>query len=338
MTPESDRLNLLIELRRFAEAEAAAREMIARDPDAARGYVNLARALHAQNKPEAIDAARDGVRKGPTDAWAVGTLACVLNWFGRVTEARTHAEEAVRLDPHSAWNRSMLANVLFNLNRFRDARRHATDGLALDPLNESLVRWKGWAEHRSGEYDEALRTANAGLVHHPNSHLLLNLIGCVQWTRAEKTWARARVRRHRAADAALREAVRLDPAQPAYRDNLRNNALACRLHLLGTLFVSAFVALVVVPVGAAAALAVWPVSQPRAGCTAILLVVSFLCVAVFANTNEAALAAPLARLGAPAVPLTPQERSDGRSHLCAVAVATVAPYAVLVCVLLWPAG
>ncbi|MBM3981687.1 MAG: hypothetical protein FJ304_15705 [Planctomycetes bacterium] len=137
-------------------------------------------------------------------------------------------------------------------------------------------------------------------------------------------------RLHRAGDAALRDALRLDSAQPAYRDNLRNNALSCRLHLCGTLFLSAFVVLVVVPVGAAAALAVWPVSQPRAGCTAILLAVSFPCVVVFANTNEA----PLARLGVPAVPVTPRERRDGWAHLCAVAVATVAPYVVLVCVLL----
>src|SRR5439155_22874626 len=137
---------------------------------------------------------------------------------------------------------------LFNLNRFGDARAQAVQGLRFDPLSESLFRWKGWAEHKMGEQAEALRTAEEGLKHHPNSHLLLNLIGCIKWTDAEKTWGAKRLRRHRDADVFLHESIRLDPTQSAYRDNLRGNAVSCRKHVVGNGLALAAVAVAVVPI------------------------------------------------------------------------------------------
>src|SRR5262249_32282945 len=96
---DNDRLNLLLELKRYADAEKLAREAIGRDPHWASGYTHLARALVSLNKKdEAIAAAREGVRKAPTDPWAHATLGCVLNWFGDAKTALEPAQEAVRLD------------------------------------------------------------------------------------------------------------------------------------------------------------------------------------------------------------------------------------------------
>src|SRR5262245_36047856 len=228
MISDNERLNLLLDLRRYADAEKAAREVIAKNPDWGAGYTHLARALIGLNKPnEAIDAAREGVRKAPHDAWAFGTLACALNWFGQCKEALEPSEQAIKLDPRYVWAYAMTANILYTLNRFDAAREKTLEGLRLDPTHESLYRWKGWAEHKRGLHDEALATAQEGLKHHPNSHLLLNLIGCIKWTQAEKLWHGPRLRMHREADVMLRESVRLDPTQPAYRATLAATPVRC---------------------------------------------------------------------------------------------------------------
>jgi tetratricopeptide (TPR) repeat protein len=335
MSSENDRLNLLLDLRRYADAEKVARDAIGRDPQWASAYTHLARALMGQNKKEAIDAAREGARKAPHDAWAVGTLACALNWFGLSKEALEPAEQAVKLDPRYAWAYAMLSNILFNLNRFKDAHAKAVEGLRFDPLNESLFRWKGWAEHKMGEQKEALLTAEEGLKHHPNSHLLLNLIGCVKWTQAEKLLlGPKRLRLHRAADELIRESIRLDPTQQAYRDNLRGNTRACRQPLVGVVLTLACVVFVVVPVFVAANVVVRAGDPNKAEMVTALCMMAFIVAMGFANCQGIALVAPLARFGVPAAPVTPAERRAGRAQLAAFAVLAVAPYGVLVVALL----
>lgn len=336
MTSDNERLNLLLDLRRNADAEKLARDAIGRDPQWAAAYTHLARALMGQNKKEAIDAAREGARKAPHDAWAVGTLACALNWFGQAKEALQPAEEAIRLDPRYAWAYAMLSNVLYNLNRFKDARAKAVEGLRHDPLNESLFRWKGWAEHKLGEQAEALRTAEEALKHHPNSHLLLNLIGCIKWTAAEKTWGVKRLRGHRDADAMLRESIRLDPTQPAYRDNLRGNAVSCRVHLVGNAVSLAYVLLTGIPVGAFTLGVVRHWSQPYATITALFTVAAFAVVAVVAVSDRCALWAPLGRLRAPTVPLTARERRLAKLEIAGYALLMLFPYGIAGWAMLWP--
>jgi tetratricopeptide (TPR) repeat protein len=336
MTSDNDRLNLLLDLRRYADAERMARDAIGRDPQWAAGYTHLARALMGQNKADAVDAAREGARKAPHDAWAVGTLACVLNWFDRPKEALEPAEEAIRLDPQYAWAYAMLSNVLYNLGRYTDARQKAVQGLRFDPLSESLFRWKGWAEHKLGEQAEALRTAEEGLKHHPNSHLLLNLIGCVRWSRAEKSHGRKRLREHRAADALLRDSIRLDPTQPAYRDNLRGNAASCRKYLVTNGLTLVAIAAVLVPL--LGLLVATPPGAPlgQQPLVGLLLPVGVcgLLSLLFVQSERFALSLPLDRFGVPSLPTTRGDRLFARFCLSGYALCLLVPYLILACLLL----
>lgn len=329
MITDNDRLNLLLDLRRYADAEKLAREAIGRDPQWASAYAHLARALMGQNKPEAIEAAREGARKAPHDAWAIGTLACALNWFGKTQEALESAEEALRLDPRYAWSYAMLANILYNLGRFGDARMRAVQGLAFDPTSESLFRWKGWAEHKMGEQAEALRTAEEALKHHPNSHLLLNLIGCIKWTEADKTWGLKRLRLHREADAMLRESIRIDPTQAVYRDNLRANAVSCRKHVVGNAATAVAVAVAVVPVLLILGLSS-PADRDRAKFAILLSALSVILALGFAAIDQFNFALPLDRFGVPGVPTTPLDRLVVRFALSMYAFFVLAPYGLAV--------
>jgi len=330
---DNDRLNLLFDLRRYRDAAEVAREAIAKNPEWGAGYTHLARALiNLNKKDEAIAAAREGARKEPRDAWAIGTLACALNWFGQSKEALGPALEAVRLDHRYPWVHAMLANILFNLNRFEDARRQAVAGLNHDPLCESLFRWKGWAEHKLDRHDQALATANEGLKHHPNSHLIMNLVGCIRWSLAEKTWGPRRLRGHREADAILREAVRLDPAQQAYRDNLRGNAASCRQHV-GGLLPALCILLVVAPVcliGMAVISA-----QGRDWLVTVVATICAFVVSLLASDSRAVQSLRLERWNIPEVPIPDEERRKGQIELRLLGLVMLIPWAIAVVVWFW---
>lgn len=330
---DTERLNLLIGLRRFADAEKAAREAIGRDANWGPGYTHLARTLmYLQRGEEAIEAAREGVRKSPQDAWALGTLACALNWFNRTKESLEPAEQAVKIDPTYAWAYAMLANILFNLNRIKKARQAAIDGLKYEPDSESLIRWKGWSEHSLKLYDEALATAEAAVAQHPNSHLLLNLLGSVKWSMAETKVVR-RLGLHREADRALADAVRLSPTDSAYRGNQRDNAVSARSFILQTILPLLGIAFLVLPSVAFAALAGY---LPSGDARFVPLVFSCLFVVATAiprATSAAALTAPLDRFNVPRAPVDDRERKQGRAEWVAYLIFFAAPYGAMVCVL-----
>ncbi|MBX9583255.1 MAG: tetratricopeptide repeat protein [Gemmataceae bacterium] len=323
MTPDAERLNLLIGLRRYAEAEAVAREAIGRDPHWGGGYTHLARALINRNRAEeAIAAAREGVRLAPKDAWAAGTLACALNWFNRTRDALDPARQAVRLDPTYAWAYAMLANILYGLGRFEEARQAAADGLARDPAVESLYRWKGWAEHALGRYDEARRTAADGARRHPNSHLLLNLLGRVEWSRAEQARGRRRLALHRAADAALSAAARLDPSQPAYRTNRRENATAARRHVVRAVLTAA--AVVNLVPAAVFAVVAQPTGSDRFYLLPLAAAVAGVLIAPFIEASPGTMfALPLGRL--PTAPPEPGDRWTAIVELAGYVLLLFAP-------------
>jgi hypothetical protein len=326
---DNDRLNLLLDLKRYADAEKLARGAVARDPEWASGYTHLARALVSQNKKdESIAAAREGVRKAPTDPWAHATLACVLNWFGDAKGALEPAKEAVRLDHRYSWAAAMLANILFNLNRFQESLDAALEGLKHDPLSETLFRWKGWAEHKLGRPADALVTADEGLKHHPNSHLLVNLIGCIGWTESEKLRGLRRLRGHRSADAKIREAVRLDPAQPAYRDNLRGNAVSCRRYVLGLAMPVLCLLLGVIPISLLALTAIGGRHEERAFWVVMATMPVFLVSCVWKPGPRAAVIAPLGRFGVPSVPPTAADRSEGQGEWGAYAGVFAIPWGI----------
>ncbi|MCI0700794.1 MAG: hypothetical protein L0241_06910, partial [Planctomycetia bacterium] len=211
----------------------------------------------------------------------------------------------------------------------------AVEGLKLDPAHESLFRWKGWAEHKLGLHDEALASAHEGLKQHPNSHLLLNLIGCIKWTLAEKHWGRRRFRMHRKADAVLRESVRLDPMQSAYRDNLRGNAVSCRRHFLRRALLILYLAVGLIPANVLAFTVLWSVNMAAGIVTAFASVVCLLIMLAINPSEQCVLAAPLDRFCGCSVPLSPKDYRDGFGALCEYGLLILVPYGVWIWAYLW---
>ena len=327
---DTERLNLLIELRRYAEAEKAAREAIGRDPQWGEGYTHLARALSCLNrKKEAIAAAREGIRHSSKDPWAFCILASTLNCFNLTEAALDAAEEYVRLDPTYAWGYAVLANILYCMKRFKSARRTALVGLKYEPDNENLLRWKGWAEFSLERFRDARETAEAALTLEPNSHQMLNLLGSLKWSQAERRTTGKRLALHREADRIFLDAVRLVPTESAYRDNQRDNAISARRYLLSYLVVIAAFVLVVIPSFLFAELTN---HQPRVEKPFLPASIAFCylgLVYLIPMPLSCVLIVPLDWCKMPRVGLSRRERIVGRAELAAYAIFGLAPYGAM---------
>lgn len=324
MSAENERLNHLLTLGRYAEAERYARECVGKLPDWGIAYTQLGRALAGLGRhAEAVEAAREGVRKSPRDAWALAILGYTLKHAGRLADAAEALYDAARTDPTYTWTYCMLAEVELDRNRPKDAYQATLNGIRHDPNAENLLRWKAWCEYQLDKLDEAVATAESGLARHPNSPLLRNVIGCVRWHQAERTARpRRKVRLHAAADRFLTEAVRLNPAEAVYRNNMTRNARVCREYVVTRLLA---VALVLPLVAAAAAFLL--AGRATALPLPFLFAAVTLATAVvihLASHADLIRAAPLGWLGAPAPPLDTSERRSGRRRLRLFAAAYLA--------------
>jgi tetratricopeptide (TPR) repeat protein len=318
MANESERLGLLLNLRRYAEGEQFAREVIGRFPGWADGYTYLALYLvHLGRGDEALGPAGEGVRHAPHSPWVHASLAWVQLKRRDYAAAQVAASESVRLDPTYAYGRSLLAEAHFRLADFRGCREVAAEGLRHDPTHESLLHWQGFADYKLLQIAPAEQAARLGLAHQPHSARLLNLLACVLQSRAEKAeWPPRRFRLHRDADAAFLDCLRADPGCQDYHDNRRSNARSCRKHLLATATITLLVPQVLLGALAAGILKV-------SGSVVMLLVFGLLPIFYWAESSAPfALIAPLpGRLRVPTVPLEPWEVRAGRLRWCLAAAA-----------------
>ena len=327
---DTERLNLLIELRRFAEAEKSAREAIGRDPQWGEGYTHLARALTCLNrKKEAIAAAREGIRHSPKDPWAFCILASTLNCFDLTEAALEAAEESVKLDPTYAWGYAVLANILYCMKRFKSARRTALDGLKYEPDNENLLRWKGWAEFSLEQFRDARDTAEAALAFNPNSHQMLNLLGSLKWTAAERKALGKRLELHREADRIFREAVRQVPTESAYRDNQRENALSARRYLLEYLLTGYATLTVVIPGVAFGRYAEHHLNNEFSYFPLAIALIYLIAVLVIPMPPSCVLTVPLGWFEMPRIAMSRRERIEGRAEWAAYAIFGLAAYGAM---------
>ena len=125
---------LLYELRRPADAEDAARDALAADPDNAYLHCLLAEALRRQGKLDAAAAAaRTAVGLAPDYPAAHSTLGLIAYQQDAYYAALDHFHEALRNDPGNADLHDYTAMTLLAIGRSRQARAAAEGGLYLNP-------------------------------------------------------------------------------------------------------------------------------------------------------------------------------------------------------------
>ena len=203
------RARTLIGLRRYAEAEAALRTLLARDPNDAEvlrlladvlgdldrhdeqatvarravaldpdnvwGHQVLADALvHQRDHDGAVAAAERAVRLAPS-LWSTHyTLgrALLVGRRPRARDALTAANEAVRLAPHSSDAHNLAGICLSALTLHDEARQAYTEAIRLDPANALALNNLAALDADGGRLRAALQSLRSGLTTDPQKAVL----------------------------------------------------------------------------------------------------------------------------------------------------------------------
>ncbi|EFV12096.1 tetratricopeptide repeat protein [Segniliparus rugosus] len=128
------RVEILLELDRDAEAEALIRQGLAAEPGEAGLLDQLVRSLTGQGRAQdALGPARELVAGSPGSDRAHRLLANCLAMLGRTKEAEAEVRRALSIDPENGYNHYLLAFVLKHRVFDGEAKLAALQALEFDP-------------------------------------------------------------------------------------------------------------------------------------------------------------------------------------------------------------
>jgi Flp pilus assembly protein TadD len=209
-----ERASALLELGRPADAERAAHDALASDPESSPALVVLARALTEQRRfDEAVLAAQDAVAADPDRGDAHVALAWALVGDDRAEDAVTAARTAVGLEPHAWATHHALGWALLRTTPpcHEDARAAAVRALELEPGATPAHSVLGLALAGLGRRREGRRVLREGLRINPNDPYLHNNLAKIDLDRGLRI---GRTARH------LTAAAGAIPQEPVVRQNL----------------------------------------------------------------------------------------------------------------------
>lgn len=202
--PELASIWQLLELRRPALAETAARHRLATDPADGPTLLALTEALRQLNRlPEAREAAQAAIRRVPEAAEAHYALALVRGQLGQLRETVAAVDEALRLAPHRAQYYGYRAQLFCAQRRYPDAIKCAEAGLRIDPQQPTCLLWRALAQEATDQPDAADQDFARLLRVAPESEVVHSRLGQLLLKRFEP----------QAAERHLAEALRQAPEE-----------------------------------------------------------------------------------------------------------------------------
>ncbi|MFF1465825.1 tetratricopeptide repeat protein [Streptomyces sp. NPDC058330] len=149
--PAVERADLLIDLKRYAEARELLAGRLAEDPEDIRAWVELARSHLGDEKDgaKALEATEQALALDAEDTGALTMHAHALRWAGRFPETEGVLREVIRLAPDNWHGYALLANWLWRIRLIRSGqanggtarREDMTAGLReADALAQEAIR------------------------------------------------------------------------------------------------------------------------------------------------------------------------------------------------------
>lgn len=204
---------MLLELRRDAEAEQRFRDVLATDPGSVRALLGLARALNRQDRhEEAEQVVRSAVALAPEDETGYHVLVDVLCDRQDGEGALRAAERALRLAPHDVTSHYQHARALLTLRRprVRDAYDAAVRAVGLAPHSPDAHNLVGMCLGSLGDLEGAERAYRNALALEPHHTMAQNNLAATELDRG----------RLRSAAGMLRHAVGAAPQEKILHENL----------------------------------------------------------------------------------------------------------------------
>lgn len=214
---EFGQLAALFNAGRFSELESAARQLLARSPEAGFVWKVLAVALQQQGR-DALAALQRAAELLPQDAEAQANLAHVCNLAGaglragRLELALAACRRALALQPGNADLHVLLGNALAEAGRLNEAVASYRAALAISPDHAGVICNLGNVLMEAGRFDEAVALYRRAVELQPGYAEAHSNLGNVL----------AELGQYRAAADSCRRALQLAPDFAEAHNNLGN--------------------------------------------------------------------------------------------------------------------
>lgn len=170
----------LVEAQRYAEAEQAARWLIAHEQEGLRGWFALADVREKRGDAKGAEAAlRDGLAAHPGELALYGALARARrDRDDRAGEAEVY-REILRVSPGHTPTLLALAEALIELDRFDEAGAALEQVLRADPGDSRTLVRLGFLEFERRRYERAREHFERALARSPEQHEVRYFLGVV---------------------------------------------------------------------------------------------------------------------------------------------------------------
>ena len=169
--------DMLIDLRRYADAVAALDRALAQAPGHVPAWVKRGVALRrARRFAEAVESFREALALDPGHAYAWNGCGLALERLGQPEEALTCYERAVAAAPDVVWYRLNMVDPLLRLGRREDALDACDEAEAMsvawqqgDPRSVAVYIRKGQVLRSMNRHEDAIEAYERALAHDPDS-------------------------------------------------------------------------------------------------------------------------------------------------------------------------
>lgn len=208
MDPHLQRAQLLIQQRRYEDAERFLGESLGRDPDNAWSHALLGLCLAQRERfTEATDRARESVARAPDSAPIRGIAARIALMRNALDDAVRLAGEAIALDPTDQRPYTIRASANAQRRLWADCLEDAQRALAIDPDDTSALNLQARANRGLGRTEASTFDIRQALRIDPED----------PYTHSNAGWASLQSSDYKQAEIHFREALRLDPSLEAAR-------------------------------------------------------------------------------------------------------------------------
>ncbi len=198
--------SVLFRVKRYRDAKAKLRALLADDPAFAHGHVMLSRALYCQKRyADALQEAEAAICLAPDDPEGHYWCAQALAKLDKVDKAMSAIREAMRLNPQNARYHAVVSFIHTLRNDWEKALAVAEAGLCIDPTNIRCSNFRALCLVNLERHDEAEQTLVATLARDPEQASLHLSRGLVTLHRDD----------YEQSASHFREALRLNPMSDA---------------------------------------------------------------------------------------------------------------------------
>jgi tetratricopeptide (TPR) repeat protein len=167
---KDQRLNKLVEDKKYPEARALCEDMLRQRPGFADCHLQMSKIAAAEgNLDAALTAAREAVAVGPKNERAHVQLAALLKERGEVDGAIAHLRQALTLDPNAPDTRMLLGRALAEKGRLDEAASLLGTAATAQPESAAAATQMGFVLAKQGKLQEAVLSYRRALALDPSS-------------------------------------------------------------------------------------------------------------------------------------------------------------------------